>query len=319
MESWHEDYKRRYALLKESGKSFFPYAVFKDACVAAVILGALFALALLLPPELEPLADPTDAHYNPRPEWYFLFLFQALKFFPGRLEAVAAIVLPVLFILLLMGVPWLDRGPRRHPLDRPLLSILGLGGLAGFAALTWAGLSSPMTNPAENVDPNIIAGRRLYEHMNCMYCHSIRDKGGTIGPALDKDAAAKTQAWLIRHFQDPQSVTPGSTMPKLSLLDDEAASLAAYIQSLQAQEPFTEAAPKIFTDNCAACHRIGNEGGDSGPDLSFIGAARGKTFIKKYIEDPSQTNPSSAMPAYRGHLTEVEIEEIARYLSRRGR
>ena len=114
MDSWHEDYKRRYSLLKASGKSFFPYTVFKDACVALLVLAALFTLAHFYPIELEPLADPTDTHYNPRPEWYFLFLFQALKFFPGHLEAVAAVVLPGLCVLLMLGVPLLDRGPKRH-------------------------------------------------------------------------------------------------------------------------------------------------------------------------------------------------------------
>lgn len=319
MEPWHEDYRRRYAELKAQGKSFFPYTVFKDVVVALVVLAALFALAVYVPAELEPLADPTDAHYNPRPEWYFMFLFQALKFFPGHLEAVAAILLPGLCVLLLLAVPLLDRGPKRHPLDRPFWTVLGLASLAGFAALTWAGMSSPLTNPTAEADPRIAAGRRLYDQLSCAYCHKIGGKGGAVGPALDKGAGNEAEEWLTRHFKDPQSVTPGSTMPKMNLLDDEVKVLVAYMKSLRADEPFTTAAPKLFSEHCASCHKLGKLGEDSAPDLSFIGTARDKAFIKKYIEDPSVALPESAMPAFKGQLTDVEIEDLARYLSVQGR
>ncbi len=48
------------------------------------------------------LADPTDLTYIPRPDWYFLFLFQTLKFFKGSLEPVGSILLPNLAILALI-------------------------------------------------------------------------------------------------------------------------------------------------------------------------------------------------------------------------
>src|SRR4029077_5706544 len=88
LSDWHQKYKERYARLKSAGKSFFPYAIFKDTLVAFLILGVVLALAHFWGAKLEDLADPTDTTYNPRPEWYFLFLFQALKFFPGKWEAV---------------------------------------------------------------------------------------------------------------------------------------------------------------------------------------------------------------------------------------
>ncbi len=55
---------------------------------------------------LEQLADPTDTSYIPRPEWYFLFLFQTLKLFSGPLEVVGSVVLPGLAILTLILVPF---------------------------------------------------------------------------------------------------------------------------------------------------------------------------------------------------------------------
>lgn len=318
MSDWHEDYRRRYEALKREGKPFFPYAVFKDTLVAFIIVTVLLALAHFKGATLEPLADPTDSEYNPRPEWYFMFLFQALKFFPGHLEAVAAVILPGATVLTLCLVPFLDRGPRRHFRDRPFWTVLGLTAIGGFAALTWAGLKSPLTNPVEEKDPQVTAGRRLYSNLNCVYCHRIAGKGGSIGPELDKVAWEETPEWLTRHFKDPRSVSPGSVMPKMNLLDDEIHVLVAYMKSLApAEEPYTDEAPKLFTENCAACHRIGTEGGDSGPDLSAIGAAREKSYIKKYLLDPTLVYPASAMPGYKGQLTDIQLEDLARYLKSR--
>ncbi|MBI5630719.1 MAG: c-type cytochrome [Elusimicrobia bacterium] len=315
MSEWHEEYKRRYKLAKENGKSFFPHAVFKDAVVSFAILCALSYLAIKHGAVLEDLANPTDATYNPRPEWYFLFLFQALKAFPGRLEPVAAVVLPGLGVGLLLLLPFLDRGPERHPLRRPFWTALGLGGLGGVALLTYAGYTSPMLNPIVESDPLASRGQRLYQSLNCAYCHQISGKGGDVGPALDAAGSDHPEDWLKKHFRAPRSVSPGSVMPKLNLLDEEIDELTAYVKSLGAGAPFTAEAPKLFAENCAACHKIGKNGGEAAPDLSFIGSARDKAYIKRYIVDPGQVNPQSAMPGFKGQMTDVQIDDLARYLS----
>ncbi len=314
MSDWHEEYRQRYARLKETGKPFFPYTVFKDVVVAFVILCVLLVLAYRIGAPLEGLADPTDTAYNPRPEWYFLFLFQALKFFPGRLEAVAAVLLPAITILGWLLVPLLDRGPARHPLDRPVWVALCLVALSGMAWLTWLGARSPLVSPIVKQDPLVLAGQRLYRDLRCAYCHMISGKGGMVGPELDKVAGTKTEQWLVDHFHDPQAVNPGSVMPKFGLLDDEIRALVVYMQSL-APEPFTEEAPKLFANRCAACHRIGQEGGAVGPDLSLIGIVRSKAYLRAYIQNPSLANPDASMPSFAGQLTETQLEDLARYLA----
>lgn len=318
MSDWHAAYRERYAKLKAEGKSFFPYVVFKDALVAFLILAALAVLAWKVGAGLEPLADPTDTTYNPRPEWYFLFLFQALKAFPGSLEPVAAIFLPGAAVAFLLVLPLIDRGPKRHPFDRPLLTGLGVGALCGVAALTLAGARAPLLNPVFERDPQVSQGERLYRDMNCAYCHSIRGKGGLVGPELDKVVGKETDEWLEKHFRDPRSVTPGSRMPRLNLLDDEIRALTAYMRSIAA-EPYTKEAPQLFTDNCAICHKIKDEGGEVGPDLSLIGSAREKAFIQRYIANPPRMYSKSTMPAFEGQLTDVQIEDLSRYLSSLGR
>ena len=313
-ENWKERVLARYAELKKAGKSFFPYIIFKDTVAVFIVFAIVLSLACFVGAELEEIADPTDTTYNPRPEWYFLFLFQALKFFPGSLEAVAAIILPTLAILFMILLPFIDRGPRRHPLDRPLLTILGIIAIGGFTALTVMGLRSPLLNPVVHQDPQVAAGRHLYQELRCVYCHSIHGRGGLAAPDLATVGARRDRNWLIQHFQSPRTATPGSIMPKLNLLPNEIEALTAYMQTLGGEGPFTPHAPVLFNDNCLSCHALDGEGGEIGPDLSTILTYRDKGHLYRYIEDPKSLNPDSSMPGYKGTLTPTEIEDLARYL-----
>src|SRR6185436_15450446 len=85
---------------------------------------------------LDRVADPTDTTYTPRPDWYFLFLFQTLKFFQGPLEIVGAVVLPNIAIVLLFLVPFLDRGKAVRLMQRK-----GAMALATLAAVGWGTLT----------------------------------------------------------------------------------------------------------------------------------------------------------------------------------
>ena len=83
------------------------------------VFASLLAMAMLVRAPLDEVANPADASYVPRPEWYFLSLFQLLKYFPGPLEPVATQVIPGLAIGFLALLPFLDRHPERRPWARP--------------------------------------------------------------------------------------------------------------------------------------------------------------------------------------------------------
>ncbi len=255
-----------------------------------------------------------DSNYNTRPEWYFLFLFQALKFFPGEYEAVAAVVLPALGIAVLFLVPLLDYGPGRHPLDRLRWTSIGLAAITGFGYLTYSGYTSPLTNPTIEKDPLLAQGRRLFTELKCAYCHKVAGKGGDVGPALDGVTGHKSEQWLARHLQDPRSNIPDSNMPRFNLLDDEIRGLVVYLKSLDVGT-YSKAAPRLFAENCTVCHKVYGEGGDSGPDLSSIGSGRDQAFIKSYIADPVQVDSDSIMPGFKGQLSQAQIDDIAKYLA----
>jgi quinol-cytochrome oxidoreductase complex cytochrome b subunit len=69
-------YLEKYKEAKERGVPFFPDIIFKDAVASLLVFIALVALAFFFGAPLEDRANPSDTAYTPRPEWYFLFLFQ---------------------------------------------------------------------------------------------------------------------------------------------------------------------------------------------------------------------------------------------------
>lgn len=310
-----EEYKERYEASKLGGETFYPFTLFKDGIVMLVIFLVVVGLALSLGAELESIADPTDNTYNPRPEWYFLFVFQLLKYFPGSLEPVAAVLLPGVGVLLLLLLPFLDRNPQRHPQRRVVASSLGVLALAGIIVLTYFGATSALVNPPTREAPMLVEGKKLYRELNCAYCHSIDGSGGVIGPDLTNVGARRTdRQWVAAHFKDPQAVSPGSIMPKLQLLDEEVEALTAYMLSLGAVPTYTAGAPGLFQQNCAACHTTDGKGGTMGPDLSLVGKNRTLPFIHQYIENPKALSPGALMPGFSDKLSHEQVEDIARYL-----
>src|SRR5262249_34033336 len=74
--------------------------------------------------------------YPPRPEWYFLFLFQLLKYLPGSLELVGTIILPGLAGAFLFVLPFLDRSETTNPMTRMRWLAPIFAGVVGIVVLT---------------------------------------------------------------------------------------------------------------------------------------------------------------------------------------
>src|ERR687887_1391312 len=135
-----EQYLREYSILKNQGKPFFPYAVAKDSMMATITLLVIIAMAILFGAELGPKADPTTTTYTPRPEWYFFFLFELLRVVkPPALVFMATVGIPTICLVLLLLLPFIDRGPERNPLRRPIAVTAGIATIAAMAYLTLLG------------------------------------------------------------------------------------------------------------------------------------------------------------------------------------
>ena len=127
----------------DAGKPFYPDQLFEDGVAILILFGVLVLMALFVPVPTEEIADPTDASYDPRPEWYFLFLFQLLKYFEGRFEVVGTFVIPTIAILLLFLVPFLGRKERLPIHERPVALIVTSISVLSLISLTILGLRSP--------------------------------------------------------------------------------------------------------------------------------------------------------------------------------
>jgi cytochrome b6-f complex subunit 4 len=98
-------------------KTFFPYYFFEVAVVVVFAVEVVLLLAVLFPPAVGREVD-LSAPYAPRPEWYFLFLYQLTKYFPGSWTFVGAVLLPGLAFSALLLVPFFDTASGRSPGSR---------------------------------------------------------------------------------------------------------------------------------------------------------------------------------------------------------
>lgn len=310
---------------------FFPWHVMKDTVMMAAVFASLITAAALFPAHLDEIANPTDANYIPRPEWYFLSLFQMLKYFPGPLEPVATMVIPGLAVGFLAMLPFLDRADGRHPLRHPRLQFTGGMILLGFGVLGLTGLG--LADRPPHKDRNDwgllpIAGMQIAtgEGNTCVACHL---SGGPAAP-LSMTRITKDNEWLLSHMADPMVIAPGvrgphgvEPTPVMSRFKAQAA--VAYLKRVHAGDPVpadiddtVRMAALTYAETCVVCHRISGEGGTVGPDLTLVGRRRPEKEIHDFIEDPeSMMGEPSVMPAFGTRLKPEEIDALSKYLAGR--
>jgi mono/diheme cytochrome c family protein len=177
-------YKQRYEAAKSSSKyRFFPDIIYKDLIVSFGLFVLLLGLAIFVGVASEPPADPSDSSYIPRPEWYFLWLFEMLKYFPGVLEWLGTTVIPILLVLALLLLPFYDRRPVRYWRKRPVAISAMLVGTLGIIALTLRAAITTPPNPEVSVftsiSEEIVAGQDSYG-IQCVECHGAEGEGGEI-------------------------------------------------------------------------------------------------------------------------------------------
>ncbi len=222
-----QEYLEQYKKEKEKGVPFFPDAVVKDAIIALAVFLLLAGLAFLLGAPLEEPANPADTTYTPRPEWYFLFLFQLLKYFPGQLEVVGVFVIPTLLVLLLFALPFLDRKRERYFTKRPIVI-----GATAFLAVGVAFLT--VQSMVEQPPPAQVApGDQtavLYTE-NCAPCH---------GATVVVPAGTNLHEVIAQGSHDGMPAWTGD------LTSDEIDALAGFVLS--------PAGSLLFVQNCGDCH-----------------------------------------------------------------
>jgi ubiquinol-cytochrome c reductase cytochrome b subunit len=240
-----DEEEERYHAFKAKGPRFFPEVIAEDAFATLFVFVAivLFIVALGVPTEAR--ADPTDTTYIPRPEWYFMFLFQLVKYFPGNLEWVGVLVIPGLFVLLLFALPFLSKSQERRAWKRPLGTGFAAVAVAGIAVLTVLAYNS--TPPSVVVEHGTVLtsqqlrGRQLIVQQGCNSCHVVGGQGARKGPPLDGIGQRLTAGDIHFFMEKPKAFNPAASMmpviPPLTHEDVEA--ITQYLLTLDEQNADT--------------------------------------------------------------------------------
>ena len=245
---------------------FYPKQVVMDTIVALIMILILGSLAHFWPTELGPKANPADTQYVPRPEWYYLPIFQWLKYWRGSYAIFGIIVIPTITAALLVLVPFVDRRLERRAWRRPIAVGIFVLIMAGFVAMGFMsvrddqrdpsiakqvtkqheatkqfmrepfepeGAASSLSAPVVTVlDPLAAAGKKVYEGESCDACHGEGGVGGA-GAKLRGTTAQKSADELTNLLKKPTPQMVEGGMQPVNVSDEDLKALVTYIQSLK--------------------------------------------------------------------------------------
>jgi menaquinol-cytochrome c reductase cytochrome b/c subunit len=252
--------------VKKRGKPFYPYAMFHDTVMSAVVVAVIIVLAVIwkwtlpdqhdatrpgwLGPLYDDRADPGTTTFVPRPDWYFYFLFYLLRIFKWPDSVILGTVgIPTIALILLLLLPFVDTRRERRILRRPVALVAAILTVLSMGVLTYKGATAKESLGSENVllvpswaqregfanNPQAVAGAKIFAQVGCQSCHTYLGSGSSNLGAPDLTAIAKKHlgvAIQIKHLKDPRSVTPGSPMPSFaSLGEDNLRKLAIFLEA----------------------------------------------------------------------------------------
>jgi Cytochrome b subunit of the bc complex len=251
-----------YTAFPGKSEAFIPNFLLKEWMAGVVILVGFLVLTIAEPAPLGYPADPLNGSFIPMPDWYFLFIYQLLKY-PYASEdyiILGTIGIPGLAFGALLLAPFLDTGKERRFYRRPIASSMMIVSLVASIYLTWVS----------------------WHH----YTEEL-EKNGVIPEHIEREIKSEEsiKAGKGRYIAGKEDVVA------LVKADDPAFSIMQQAQ-------------------CIACHGAELEGAN-GPSLRGIGDA----LSKEQLVDTITNGKNEGMPAFKGQLTEAEIDQIATWLS----
>jgi ubiquinol-cytochrome c reductase cytochrome b subunit len=253
--------------LDRKQEMFFPGQLLWDMIAMAVTSVILVLLTFKTHgADLFAPAQPAS-NFVARPEWYFLPLFQLLKYFEGPLQIIATVIIPGGLAVFLALLPWLDRAASKKASERmPVVGALALL-MTGVITLTSLAMVEDKHNAkfqkglvaaneeAERARELAKAGvlpeggdavfwndpvykSRLLFKEHCQGCHTLGGEGGDNAPDL---SGYKNREWLtalIRNTQDKRFFGGTKTHREMKpytakdLPDDKLKAVVEYMTSL---------------------------------------------------------------------------------------
>jgi ubiquinol-cytochrome c reductase cytochrome b subunit len=333
-------------------ETFFPKQVAMDAGFALLLVAGLVGLAVRSHGNtLDAPADPSS-QYLARPEWYFLPLFQLLKYFHGSWELVGA-ALPGVGLAFVAALPFLHRylSARRPAMARGLAWAV-TAGLAGAGVLgvmadrddaadpnvaklraeadreaalaeRLAAIGVPVQGPLElyKNDP-LVWGERVYTR-KCQTCHHPCSNDPYKGdPCLEGYASRE---WISKLLRDPSNkyFFGNTRIDEMDPYTGDGASLRALSEFLYAQGARKDAngtlaakGEELFeSEGCGACHTLDGKGGGDAPDLKGYAS---EAWLAAFIRTPGSPRfygDKNKMESFDHHkLDDAEVAAVVAYL-----
>ena len=163
----------------------------------------------------------------------------------------------------------------------------------------------------------------IVQTFQCTSCHTITERGGTVGPILNNVAIRRSREWLGEWLKDPQEVKPGTKMPTFDFTPDQLSKAVGYLSDMKKELHTAEILSKniapveqgalLFEDyDCRACHRVGSTGRFVAPDLTWIGVRKSEEWENVWLADPPAFKPDTFMPDL--HIPQDGVKALAAFL-----
>jgi len=194
----------------------------------------------------------------------------------------------------------------------------------------------PERSHEDAMDARVVAGKEIWDHNNCMGCHTLLGEGAYYAPELTKVVDRRGEAWIRLFLKDPQAMFPGQRkMVQYDFTDEEIDQVVAFLAwvgkidtngfpaepdlapkkatlvSTAAAGP-AHANPQIFESVCVACHSYGGRGGAVGPALDGVGDRYTEADLRAWLHDPASVKPGTAMPNL--NLSDSTLDELTTWL-----
>ena len=267
----------------------------------SIVMGAVFvALALYAARYHAPLGPPADTAapgYLPRPGAQFLWLFQMLKYLPGRAGSIVAVALPGLMLGALAALPFLRHRPltkvMKHPRRDVGVALFALG-FALFTSMTIIAYVQDANDP--RVRAQLARQHAEEEAFRAAPFTPLRVRASEGVIEDDSPAGAQPAADNAQAAASPQ---PQSNSNAAATTDAQA--------SVQTD------IPEAYTAQCSACHGTRGQGAKPFPRLIGITSKPRRTVedIIALLDDPLAYNQHPPMLSYKDKLTEEEKRQIA--------
>jgi ubiquinol-cytochrome c reductase cytochrome b subunit len=191
-----ENYRERYkGELEKSPYKYWPDAAWREVVTAFALIAIVMALAWFFGPKGpgDP-PDPTTIAADPRPDWYFRWLYALLAIKPRGTEAFFMVYMPLLMLVGMILLPFVFNKGERHPWRRPwAVALVALIGII-LGVLTYQGMQAPwaMRFQTQRIPAEVVGvahgpvweGSQLFHDRGCQYCHAVGGYGGQYGPEL---------------------------------------------------------------------------------------------------------------------------------------